>query len=223
MQKLFALVVFLENVGHIHGLKLPGWLMNYVDFVTEEYAKWILWLYGAYRRYDQVIILEDERATGPALVETLLHHSRTHRIDLLLLAHGKEGALVGFKGKCLVGAEVFAPLIARYRADPSLLNLRAVYGLNCHGVTLAPVWMALGAQVVNGAVGVNWLPEPSLSIFLRQWLSGQSFSLAVQRSNTVASRWWRRIWRTDRYGRDHPFIASSRQVVIGKRDITIDA
>ncbi|MCB0093221.1 MAG: hypothetical protein KDE54_35275, partial [Caldilineaceae bacterium] len=60
-----ALVVFLENVGHISGLNLPGWLMDVIDFVTEEYAKILLRLYGAYRRYDKVIILEDAQATGP--------------------------------------------------------------------------------------------------------------------------------------------------------------
>ena len=51
-QKPLALVVFLENVGHIAGLKLPQWLMDGIDFVTEEYAKILLHLYGAYRRYD---------------------------------------------------------------------------------------------------------------------------------------------------------------------------
>ena len=64
-QKPLALVVFLENVGHIQGIPLPQWAQNVIDFVTEEYAKLLLRLYGAYRRYRRVIILEDREATGP--------------------------------------------------------------------------------------------------------------------------------------------------------------
>ena len=44
-----ALVVFLENVGHIHGINLPQWAMDIIDFASEEYAKVLLRLYGAHR------------------------------------------------------------------------------------------------------------------------------------------------------------------------------
>ena len=62
--KPIALMVFLENVGHIHGLPLPQWAMDVVDYVTEEYAKVLLRIYGAYRHYTKVIILEDEQANS---------------------------------------------------------------------------------------------------------------------------------------------------------------
>ncbi|MCB0150684.1 MAG: hypothetical protein KDE01_23915, partial [Caldilineaceae bacterium] len=163
--KPVALVVFLENVGHIQGLSLPGWAMAAVDWVTEEYAKVLLHLYGAHRRYDRVIILEDADTTGPNLARTLLSASRTHTLDLLLLVHGENGVLVGYRGKEFVGAETFDALRTVYRDDPSSLDLRAVYGLNCYGLSLAWNWMSLGAQVANGAAGVNWFPEPSLSVF----------------------------------------------------------
>ena len=220
-QKPLALVVFLENVGHIAGLKLPQWLMDGIDFVTEEYAKILLHLYGAYRRYDKVIILEDERATGPQLSKALLETSRTHRIDVLLLVHGHEGQLLGYKGKHWVGKETFGPLITAYRANPTVLDLRMVYGLNCFGATLAETWMAMGARAVNGAVGVNWFPEPSLSIFLRSWLSGHPYSLAVERSNRKANQVWSKILRPDSQGHPHVAIKSSRQTVQGSDDITI--
>jgi hypothetical protein len=223
MKKPLALVVFLENVGHIHGVPLPQWTMDLIDFVTEEYAKLLLRVYGAYRRYDRVLILEDEQATGARLVETLLSASKTHRLDLLLLVHGKEEYLVGYKGKEMVGPESFARLRAARRADPTSLDLRMVFGLNCHGLTLAATWLELGADVANGACGVNWLPEPSLSIFLRNWLSGQPYSRAVQRSNSIARRWGSRIWRppADSSAAEHPRIAGSRQVVFGRRDVTV--
>ena len=60
-----ALIVFLENVGYINGVKLPRWAMAAIDWATEEYAKLLLRLLGAHRRYDRVIILEDAAATLP--------------------------------------------------------------------------------------------------------------------------------------------------------------
>jgi hypothetical protein len=220
--KPLALVVFLENVGHIAALRLPQWVMAAIDFLTEEYAKILLHLYGAHRRYDRVIILEDAQATGPALSTALLTASRTHTVDLLLLVHGHAGLLVGHRGRHTVGSETFAPLRAQRAVDPSVLDLRMVYGLNCYGVTLAPTWLALGAQVANGALGVNWFPEPSLSVFLRRWLGGSAYSEAVVASNVTANRWWRRILRSRPGAPPHPWLVSSQQVVYGRRELRID-
>ena len=221
--KPLALVVFLENVGHIQGVPLPKIATDAIDFVTEEYAKLLLRLYGAYRRYARVIILEDERATGPELAGALKEASRHHTVDLLLLVHGRPGALVGCRAKTDVGPETFQPLLAARRQDPTLVNLRMVFGLNCYGASLAPVWMALGAKAVNGAVGVNWLPEPSLSIFLRNWLGGETFGTAFQRSHHTALRWGAKIWPVAADGSDHPRIAGSRQAIFGVQDITIES
>ncbi len=221
-KKPLTLVVLLENIGHIHGLRLPKLAMNLIDFLTEEYAKLLLRLFGAYQRYDQIIVLEDENANGPALVQALTHASCTHQVDILLLVHGNQGCLVGHQGKQMVGVETFAPLISAYQQDASLLDLRMVYGLNCYGLSLVQTWIALGAQAVNGAVGVNWLPEPSLSVFLYQWLHGRPYSQAVSSSNQRANQVWRRILKPDAQGKDHAWLQSSRQVVFGIRDITID-
>jgi len=215
-----ALVVFLENVGHIQGMNLPQFAMNVVDFVTEEYAKILLHLHGAHRWYDRVIILEDERATGPELVDALLSASQTHRVDLLLLVHGHEGCLVGYRAKKMVGAETFQRLKNTFDQDPKALDLRMIYGLNCFGASLASTWMELGAEVVNGAVGVNWFPEPSLSVFLRNWLGGQSYSQAVRQSNRRANQVWYRLLRSAPENA-HPWIVSSRQIIFGHADITI--
>lgn len=223
VRRPLALVVFLENVGHVAGLHLPQWAMNTIDFLTEEYAKALLHLYGAHRRYDRVTILEDAHANGPELEAALLDLSRSHTVDLLLLVHGHEGELVGHKGSCRVGQATFAELRRRYAADPTCLDLRIVYGLNCFGLSLAPVWLALGAKAVNGSPGVNWFPEPSLSVFLRGWLGGRTYSEAVVASNDTASRWWRKVLATKTSAPDgeHPWIQSSRQVVFGVRDVRI--
>lgn len=217
-----ALVVFLENVGHIHGIPLPQWAMNVIDWALEEYAKIALRLYGAYRHYDSVIVLEDEDATGPKLAEALKIASEDHVVDIMLLVHGHEHCLVGYKGQEMVGAETFNPLIKAYKKDTSILNLRMVYGVNCYGASLAPVWLALGAKASNGASGVNWLPEPSISVFLRNWLKGKPYSYAVSHSNEVASRWGNFVMRPPEAGCDHPAIASSRQAVFGDAELTIN-
>lgn len=219
--KPLALVVFLENVGHIQGMNLPPWAMNTVDFVSEEYAKVMLRLYGAHRRYDRVVILEDQRATGPEFADALLANSRTHRVDMLLLVHGHEGCLVGYRAQEMVGPKTFLRLKNIYEQDHEALDLRMVYGLNCFGASLASTWLDLGAEVVNGAVGVNWFPEPSLSVFLRNWLGGKPYSQAVRQSNRRANQVWYRLLRSKPQN-PHPWILSSRQIIYGREDITIN-
>ena len=88
-------------------------------------------------------------------------------------------------------------------AGQARFRLRAVYQMNCYGESLAAEWLSLGAQAVNGAVGVNWLPEPSLSVFLRNWLGGRPFGEAVARSYRAASRALGLVWRAQD-GQIHP-------------------
>ena len=97
-----ALVVFLENIGHVHGVPLPRWAMAAIDWATEEYAKLLLRLLGAHRRYDRIVILEDSRATAQNLTAALVAVSATHTVDQLLLVHGQERCLIGYRGagKC---------------------------------------------------------------------------------------------------------------------------
>ncbi len=219
--KPLALVVFLENGGNISGVSLPKWASNLLDYVTEEYAKGMLRLLGAYRRYDRVIILEDDLATGAMLSRALLKTSPTHQVDLLLLVHGVEHCLVGCGSTKYVGEETFGPLKEAVAANPQALDLRMVYGVNCYGVTLAPTWQALGAKVFNGAIGVNWLPEPSLSVFLWHWLGGRPYTYAVGRSYTWATRVARWILPAQADGQDNPMIRSSQQTITGQGDLTI--
>ena len=219
--KPLALIVFLENVGHIHGVNLPQWAMNAIDWLTEEYAKLLLRLLGAYRRYHRILILEDDAATAANLTGALIDVSATHTVDQLLLVHGQERCLIGYKGQELVDAAAFDQLLARYVEDTSLLDLRMVYGLNCYGASLASTWLALGAQAVNGAYAVNWLPEPSLSLFLHRWLNGAPFSEAVGCSASRARAIGKLLWRDRADGSEHPNIAGSRQIVYGRRDVTI--
>ena len=204
-----ALLVLLENVGHIHGLDLPPWLRAVIDFISEAYAKFILRLYGVYRRYDKVVILEDAEATGEQLATNLQAWSQQYEVDIFLLVHGLKEGLVGFRGHP-IGHETFVPLLKAVCHQP--LNIRIVYGLNCYGSSLAETWQALGAKAVCGANGVNWFPEPGLSGFLLAWLGGKSFAESVTQSNQTTLWLGRRV-----LGEEHVAVKSSYLSIYGDR------
>jgi hypothetical protein len=205
------LIVFLENGGRVEGLRLPPWGSRLLDWASEEYAKAAVRL-QAHRHYQRIIVLEDARATAATLWQALLTAGDA-TVDLLMLVHGQDGYACGH-GQHRIGPDFFEALRGLRTAGVARFRLRAVYQMNCYGETLAAQWLSLGAQAVNGAVGVNWLPEPSLSVFLRGWLGGRPFGEAVARSNRTAGRALGLAWRP-RDNQPHPKIASSRMVVYG--------
>lgn len=204
------LIVFIENAGRVAGVDLPRWASQLLDWSTEEYGKLAVRL-QARRHYKRIVFLEDQQATASQLLRALLD-AEGAVVDVLLLVHGQAGYACGC-GEHRVAADFFAALRQLRAAGLARFRLRAVYQMNCYGQTLGEEWLSIGAQAVNGAVGVNWLPEPSLSVFLNGWLGGRPFGDAVRRSNHVASRVLGQIWR----GRDalHPKIASSQMLVFG--------
>jgi hypothetical protein len=218
--------VFLENAGRAGNLSLPAWASRLLDWSVEEYAKGAIWL-QARRHYRRIVVLEDERATAAQLWEALLQAGDAV-VDVLMLVHGQTGYACGY-GEHQVGEDFFSGMRWLQQAGVARFRLRAVYQMNCYGHSLAPQWLALGAQAVNGAVGVNWLPEPSLSVFLNTWLGGEPFGTAVDRSYGAASRLLGTVWRgsggNGASRMPHPRIASSQMLVYGdvglrKQDVT---
>lgn len=204
-------------------MRLPTWLSALLDWVTEEYAKLTVRLQTR-KHYDRIVVLEDERATAVHLWHALLvaGASGATVVDVLMLVHGQPGYACGYKLD-QVGPDFFDGLRRLQAAGVVRLNLRAVYQMNCYGETLAGEWLSLGAQAVNGSIGINWLPEPSLSLFLNHWLRGNSFGQAVDRSYQGASRLLGLVWRP-RYDADgrrhsHDKIASSQMLVFGDREL----
>ena len=156
------LIVFLENGGHVAGVDLPPWAARLLDWSTEEYGKrrsgcrraatiGRSWFWRT-RRQRQRQLWQALLAADDAIV------------DVLLLVHGQPGYACGCADHW-VGADFFDGLRRLRVAGQARFRLRAVYQMNCYGELLAEEWLSLGAQAVNGAVGVNWLPEPSLSVF----------------------------------------------------------
>jgi hypothetical protein len=213
------LIVFLENGGQFGGVTLPSWAARLLDWSTEEYGKLVIRL-QTWRHYRQIVILEDDRATAAALWQALLAAGDS-QIDVLLLVHGLPGVACG-RNDHWIGADFFDALRRLRTAGLAHFRLRAVYQMNCYGQSLAGDWLSLGAQAVNGAVGVNWLPEPSLSVFLFNWLGGKTFSDSIERSYRRASRLFGLVWRPQtEHGQPHDRIASSQMLVYGDRDLRI--
>ncbi len=213
-----GLVVFLENGGSFGPWALPPRVRGWLDFGTEEAAKLFLHWHGARAAYDRIWILEDHRALPEELLSTLLGASQRHVVDVLILAHGHPEGIVGWQG-ARVGTAFFAELEAWRDRNPASLRLRAVYTIACHSVHQAFVWLKLGAQAVNGVGGENWLPEPTLSLFLRRWCRGQSFGAAAVTAHRQAYAWGCHL-----AGRNPLFqqrMTMSQQFIAGTQDITI--
>ena len=209
-QELPVLIVFIENAGRVAGVTLPRWASQLLDWSSEEYGKLVVRV-QARRHYRRIVVLEDEEATASHLVRALLEADDAV-VDVLMLVHGQSGYACGC-GDHRVSADFFAALRQLRAVGLARFRLRIVYQMNCYGQTLGEEWISIGARAVNGAVGVNWLPEPSLSIFLNGWLGGRSFGESVRRSNRIASRALGQVWRGR--GELHPKIASSQMLVFG--------
>ncbi|MER2599424.1 MAG: hypothetical protein ABTQ73_07890 [Caldilineales bacterium] len=211
------LIVFLENGGQVGGVVLPPLVSFLLDRSAQTYAKAAVWL-QARRHYDRIVMLDEAQATEAHLWQALIEAGHA-TVDVLMLVHGLPGQAYGYGGR-VVKADFFAGLRSLRAAGQAPFTLRAVYQMNCYGQSLMEEWLSLGAQAVNGSVGVNWLPEPSLSVFLWHWLRGRSFEDAIQRSYATASRLLGLIWRPEaaRSGiqQPHAKIASSRMTVAGR-------
>ncbi|HSN78331.1 MAG TPA: hypothetical protein VL334_24940 [Anaerolineae bacterium] len=217
-----VLIVFLENGGRVGGVSLPQWASRALDRSSQAYARAAVWL-QARHHYGSIVVLEEELATAAQLWQSLLDAGDA-TVDVLMLVHGQVGYACGHDDN-QVGADFFAGLRRLRAAGLAPFRLRAVYQMNCYGQTLAAEWLSIGAQAVNGSAGVNWLPEPSLSVFLRSWLGGRTFEQAVQRSYRAASRVLGLAWRPQQ-GRagvrqPHDKIASSRMEVFGDGELRI--
>ena len=210
------LVVFIENAGRVAGVDLPRWASQLLDWTTEEYGKLAVRVAGPPP-------LPRHRGAGGRTghgkpVAACAGGTDDAVVDVLMLVHGQAGYACGC-GEHRVGADFFEALRQLRRPGWRAFRLRAVYQMNCYGQTLGEEWLSVGAQAVNGTVGINWLPEPSLSIFLNGWLGGQPFGDSVRRSNRIASPALGQVWRSQ--GSPHPKIASSQMVVFGESGLTI--
>lgn len=125
--------------------------------------------------YGQVIILRNGTATFNELRDHLIRKSEEGRlIDLLILTHGGRDYIAAGSG---IDSAAIKSIRSANGGKP--VRLRQVYMMNCVGSSLNQAWLDIGAKVVSGTVGNNYLPEPTMFYVWNAWKSGMSFSDSV--------------------------------------------
>jgi GH24 family phage-related lysozyme (muramidase) len=127
--------------------------------------------------YGDVIILRNGTALYSELRDTLVRLSGENKVvDLFVLTHGSDN-WIALSGGAGIGPTEIAGIKAANGNRP--VRLRAVYMMNCVGSTLNRPWLDAGAKASTGSVRNNYLPEPTMFFFFRNWKEGQSFNDAV--------------------------------------------
>ncbi len=124
--------------------------------------------------FGDVDTLRDGTSSFADLKSKLLGLSKAGKIiDLFILTHGSSDFISipgGINGKKIrdMKAENGKPL-----------TIRSVYMMNCVGSSLNQAWLDAGAKVSAGALNNNYLPEPTMYFFWKNWQEGQTFENAV--------------------------------------------
>lgn len=216
-----SLVVFLENGGAFGHLNLPPALSRALDYWSELGARAMLSALGADRYWQEIRVLEDQRAQPEELLSTFVGLGQRQTVaDLLVLTHGSPAGAVGWQGACL--DQGFLDELRAVRTGYGLpVHLGCVYTIACHSAHQADAWLAAGAQAMNGILGENWLPVPTLPLFLAQWQRGATFGEAALTAHLQALHWARSLAGRDPTWRDR--IEASRQMVAGRQDVRLAA
>ena len=215
-----SLVVFLENGGAFGHSNLPPILSRALDYWSERGARTMLSMLGTDRHWQEIRVLEDQRARPDELLSTLVGISQRAVADLLVLTHGTPEGAVGWQGACL-DQGFLNELLAVQVGYGLPMHLGCVYTIACHSASQADAWLAAGAQAVNGVLGENWLPVPTLPLFLARWQKGATFGEAALTAHLQALHWARGVAGRDATWRGR--IEASRQMVAGRRDVRLAA
>ncbi|MEO8002481.1 MAG: hypothetical protein ABI644_11445, partial [Arenimonas sp.] len=199
-----ALLVFQENSGNL-GTTVFGPLLDNlsaatkkqiedgVDFFIEEFEKEFSgFAASAGREYNRVDFLEDATAVPDqfkAKIKELVNQDYT--IDIITIGHGSNKRLVGFQG-----ASITDQTLRDLRNEVGrALPIRMVYMMNCRGSTLNSAWINAGAQVSGGSLGDNWMPEPMLHNFWKNWVGGMNFADAISDAYKSTRGIWSFIYK----------------------------
>jgi GH24 family phage-related lysozyme (muramidase) len=124
--------------------------------------------------FGDVIILRDGTASYQDLKNTLFGQSRSEKIvDLIILTHGSNDFISVTGG---IDANRIRAMKTEYGKP---LSIRSVYMMNCVGSSLNQAWLDAGAKVSSGSIRNNYLPEPTMYFFWKNWKDGQTFENAA--------------------------------------------
>lgn len=124
--------------------------------------------------YSEVVILRAGSATYQDLKSNLIRLSKAKKItDVFILTHGGKDSI--WVKASISGNDIRA--IKTENGGP--LTIRSVYMMNCVGSSMNQAWLDAGAKTSSGAIGNNYLPEPTMFFFWSNWKEGQTFETAV--------------------------------------------
>lgn len=215
-----TLVLLQENSGRVPlPASTPPRLRRVVyaalDWVAEEFEG-VKTLLQARRGYSGVLLLHGTRGTRAHLLQALVAEARRGRVvDLMVLGHGLPERLL-LRGEALAGGPggSLRALAADARTHRvARLPLRLVYMCNCYGATVADDWLVAGAAAAVGTRLDNYLPEPTTTFFLANWLAGMPAGEAARDAYARAVPWVAPFLPQRR-------IAESELVVAGDEELT---
>lgn len=124
--------------------------------------------------FSNVIVLRDGTASYEDLKSRLITLARAGKIvDLVILTHGS-GDFISVTGG--INSQKIRAMKAE---NGGPLTLRSVYMMNCVGSSLNQPWLDAGAKTSSGSIGNNYLPEPTMFFFWKNWKAGQTFQEAA--------------------------------------------
>lgn len=176
-----SLIVLQENSGRVElppGIsdELKDIIYAVIDRIAEPFEDIKTTLQGA-GRYDTIHLLTDNLCSRTELLSALITETQNDRtIDLIVLGHGSNEKLYMKQRPHLTGrpfGNIRGLLTDAQRSGVNQLNLRMVYMCNCYGSTLNDDWIAIGAKASVGSKMNDYMPEPMITFFIHNWLSGQ--------------------------------------------------
>lgn len=184
VSKLLEAIPKSDLIPEEYKQKLVGYIRDKLKTITDNLIETLelsLNRYSAAKPsfYGDVVTLRDGTSSYDDLKNKLLDLSRKGRIiDLFILTHGS-GDYISVPGG------VNSQKIRDMKTElGSPLKLRSVYMMNCVGSSLNQAWIDAGAKVSSGAKRNNYLPEPSMFFFWKNWKAGQTFESAATQAYT---------------------------------------
>jgi hypothetical protein len=186
-----ALIILQENTGTLSSLEqinLPANVKTAIkatiDALAENFEDMKASLQAS-GRYDRVHLLTDVKCTRADLLNRLVQERKDGNVvDMVVLGHGLSNFLQLHGSERLTGGSGgnIRSLLAdaRSRGAADLNNLRMVYMCNCFGSTVNDDWRAIGARASVGAADTNFMPEPTTTFFMNDWLSGKTVGQTAQ-------------------------------------------
>jgi GH24 family phage-related lysozyme (muramidase) len=148
-------------------------LLENAEMVINRYSS------AAPGSYSSVHMLRNGTGVYSALKDKLIELTRSNRIiDLFVLTHGSSDS-IALEGSERINGDKIKQIRSVHNGGQPI-RLRAVYMMNCVGSSLNPAWLEIGAKVSAGSLANNYIPEPTMYYFFRNWKAGQTFGDAVR-------------------------------------------